>query len=49
MGMVTDETELTRIEEHLLACQDCVRRAENTADYIDAVRATIITGNWEVV
>jgi hypothetical protein len=28
LNMVTDESELAPLEEHLLACQSCVRRAE---------------------
>ena len=47
LGMVTEESELAQIEEHLLGCTDCVRRAEESADYIDVIRAGIIAGNWD--
>ena len=46
LGMVTDE--LPALEEHLLRCADCIRRAEETADYVDAIRAGIIQGNWDL-
>jgi len=39
LGMVTDKTELAAIEEHYLSCPDCARRAEEVADYVDAVRS----------
>ena len=39
LGMLKDEAELAPLEEHLLACADCTRRAEDSADYIDAMRA----------
>jgi hypothetical protein len=47
LGMVTEELELARIEEHLLWCEDCVRRAEESADYVDLIRAGINLGNWD--
>ena len=39
LGMITDEAELAPFEEHMLACELCARRAEQAADYVDAVRA----------
>jgi hypothetical protein len=42
IGMVCDETELCAIEQHLIGCEQCVRRAEETADYIDLTRTAII-------
>ena len=43
LGKVTDESELAVLEEHLLACPgDCVERAEEVANRIDAIRAAII-------
>jgi len=36
--MVTDESELAPLEEHLLACPSCVQRAEETQDYVDEMR-----------
>jgi hypothetical protein len=38
LGMVTDEHELTLVEEHLILCGDCVDQAEAVQDYIDQVR-----------
>jgi hypothetical protein len=39
LGLVTDETELAALEEHLLWCGSCVDRAEAAAQYVDVVRA----------
>ena len=41
LGMVTDEDELERVEEHLLCCPRCVERAEETQDYVDAMRVAL--------
>jgi hypothetical protein len=38
LGMVKDEAELAALEEHILACGSCAERAEQTQDYVDAVR-----------
>jgi hypothetical protein len=38
---------LAPLEEHLLACRKCVERAEESADYVDALRAAIIVGNFD--
>jgi len=38
LGMVTDEEELALLEEHLLWCVQCVEQAEETQDYVDAMR-----------
>ena len=38
LGMVCDEEELAHLEEHLLWCTSCVERAEETQDYVDAIR-----------
>jgi hypothetical protein len=48
LDMVKDEAELAPLEEHLLACAECVRRAEETADYVDAMRGGIIMGNFDL-
>ena len=48
LGTVKDETELAPIEEHLLACPKCVERAEESADYVDALRAGIIVGDFDL-
>src|SRR5580700_2593205 len=38
-GKVTDETELTPLEEHLLWCASCIDRAEQTAAYVEAIKS----------
>jgi anti-sigma factor RsiW len=43
LGMVKDEVELASLEEHLLACPACAKRAESTQDYVDALRAGLAT------
>jgi hypothetical protein len=48
LGMVTDESELGAMEEHLLACSSCVKRAENAQDYVDLIRAAIIEGGHDL-
>jgi len=48
LGMVTEEAELARIEEHLFGCASCAERAERAADYVDLIRAGIIRGNWDL-
>jgi hypothetical protein len=45
LGMVTDESELAPLEEHLLACPACVRRAEEAQD---SMRAAIIDGDFDL-
>ena len=47
-GMVVDEAELAPFDEHLLACPKCVERAEESADYVDAIRAGIIAGHFDL-
>ena len=39
LGIVTDDAELARLEEHLLWCGACVDCAEAAAQYVDTVRA----------
>jgi hypothetical protein len=48
LGMVTEEPELARIEEHYLGCPECAERAEQIAGYVDATRAAIINGNFDL-
>jgi hypothetical protein len=48
LGMVVDEAELAAIEEHLLWCSICVDRAEESAAYVDSLRAGIIVGNFDL-
>jgi hypothetical protein len=44
LGMIEDEAELAPLEEHLLGCSECVDRAEEAQDYVDAMRAAVIGG-----
>jgi len=48
LGMVNDESELAPLEEHLLACAGCAERAEEAADYVDAMRGGIILGDFDL-
>lgn len=48
IGMVTSEAELAPLEQHILACAACAERAEETQDYVDAMRAAIITGEFDL-
>jgi len=41
LGMVTDEQELAHLEEHILCCASCTERAEQTQDYVDAMRIAL--------
>jgi hypothetical protein len=42
LGMIPDGPELAALEEHLLICGECVDRAEEVQDYVDAIRAAAI-------
>ena len=42
LGMVTEETELAGVEEHLLACADCVARAQQIERFVDRMRAALL-------
>lgn len=48
LGLMTGESELTLIEEHLLCCAACVYRMEEMQDYIDAIRAGLIRGRYDL-
>ena len=48
LGMVNDESELALLEEHLLACPSCVERAEEAQNYVDAIRAAIVEGSFDL-
>jgi hypothetical protein len=48
LGMVKDEAELAPLEEHLLACEACAERAEEAAAYVDALRAAMIEGEFDL-
>ena len=36
--MVTTESELVHVEEHILACPSCAIPADEARDYVDAIR-----------
>ena len=40
--MINDETELAALEEHILACEPCAERADETQNYVDAVRVAAL-------
>ena len=44
LGMVTEESELASLEEHLLAWPSCGSRAEEAQDRVDAIRAATMVG-----
>jgi hypothetical protein len=46
--MLTDEAELAVIEEHLTWCSRCIDAAEEAAQYVDAMRAAIIRGDYDL-
>ena len=48
LGMIHAESELAPVEEHLLACSGCATRAAEAAEYVDAVRAGIIFGDFDI-
>ena len=49
LGMVPNGSpEEEAIEEHLLWCRECVARAAVSDRYVDAVRAEIIRGNFDL-
>ena len=41
MGVVRDEAELAPLEEHLLACPECVARAEREDDYVQSIKSSL--------
>jgi len=47
LGMMPEGEELERLESHLLICGECVDRAEETATYIDAIRAAIVEVGYD--
>jgi anti-sigma factor RsiW len=48
LGMVTDEEELAALEEHYLGCPECAKRAEESAQYVDATRAGIVKAGFDI-
>jgi len=47
LGKLKDEAELAALEEHLLVCPTCLARAEEAAQYVDAMRAGLIAGEFD--
>ena len=45
--MIFKEPELAALEEHVLVCPACAVRADETQDYVDAVRAAIVVGRYD--
>jgi hypothetical protein len=48
LGMIPDGPELSALEEHLLMCGECVDRAEEVQDYVDAIQAGIIGERFDL-
>ena len=48
LGMIDDEDERGRIEAHVISCQDCLLRAMEAQRYVDAMRAAIVTGDFDL-
>ena len=48
LGMIADEGEFAPLEEHLLGCVGCAARAEEAAQYVDAIRTGIIRCNFDL-
>jgi hypothetical protein len=48
LGMVPEGPELVSLEEHLLWCQDCLERAQDSDLYVDTIRAAIIRGDFDL-
>ena len=42
LSMVTTEEEVAPLEEHMLACPSCAKRAEAARDYVDAMRVALL-------
>jgi len=47
-GMSPAGAELDVIEEHLLICDECNRRCDEAADYIDEIRRATIEGDYDL-
>jgi hypothetical protein len=48
LGMISDEIELARLEEHLLVCPECMDRAEASDQCVDLIRQEIVQGDYDV-
>ena len=38
LGMVKDESELASLEQHLLACAECIDRADETFRFVGTIK-----------
>lgn len=47
LGMMPEGPKLAALEGHLLVCGACVDRAEQTAGYVDAIRAASIKAGFD--
>jgi len=47
LGMING-AELDALETHIIGCPACADRAAEVADYVDAMRAGIIKGNFDL-
>lgn len=47
LGKIPEGRRLAKLEEHLLSCPRCAERAEKAAQYVDAVRSAIVSGNFD--
>ena len=47
LGMVKGK-QLRLLEDHIIGCARCAMRAEEAAEYVDAMRAGAIMGNFDV-
>ena len=45
---MTDEDELAALEEHYLGCPECAKRADEAADYVDAIRAGMVIKDFDL-
>jgi hypothetical protein len=48
LGMIPEGPELATLEEHLLVCGECIERAKEVQAYVDAIRAGLIKGKWDL-
>jgi hypothetical protein len=46
--MISEESELAPIKEHILACPSCAERTEQVQDYVNAMRAAMIAGGFDL-
>src|SRR5687767_14236696 len=48
LGMISEEAELAPLEEHLLWCESCQDRCNETEQYIDALQSSLIQNNVDL-